>query len=93
MRKLSLILLLFLCLGCGSMRDYKGTVVDKFIQSPYVVQNGKNMIAEESKFYVIVKLDSPSRHIKINVNTDTYYNLKIGDRTCFNLYLPYYDNN
>lgn len=60
-------------------KNYCGTIVTTGYEEP---SSGYKSYRDPC-YYVILKVDSINRNIRINVTVPTYYGLKAGDRTCF----------
>lgn len=61
-----------------------GYAADKYISNPYEHRVGKTVNTEESKLYIVFKPDT-CPYVRIEVNTNTFYSTKVGDRVCFDL--------
>jgi hypothetical protein len=61
----------------NNVATYCGTVVDK-----YITAAGYKVSAQR---HVVIYNDSLSRNIDVRVTNQTYVNLEVGDKTCFEL--------
>ncbi len=74
-----LLIISILAVSCTfpEFKKYNGSIVEKMI----VPQDRSS-----TRYYVVFKADSLSRNVSIDVNWDTYINLKPGQRVAFDLY-------
>jgi hypothetical protein len=61
-----------------------GTVVDKYISSPYEYRSGKTTNTAPAEQIMVVSSDSEG-YLKFNPTTQDYYSYEIGNRICYTL--------
>jgi hypothetical protein len=74
---------MFFIISCDDRteKNYCGTIVDKGYEAPTSGYKSKR----DPVYFVIMKVDSINKNIRINVTIPTYYELNNGDRTCIEL--------
>lgn len=91
MKKLLILFIPLLLFSCDYEKQYCGVVIQKGYEGP---TSGYKSV-QDPVYFIILKVDSVNKAIRVNVTVPTYYSLEQGGRACFNLSefdIRYYGN-
>lgn len=78
-----LLFICFLFVACDKEKSYCGTIIEKGYEQP----TSGHKTHTDPCYFLIMKVDSINKSIRINVTIPTWYSLNTGSRTCFDMSL------